>query len=1098
MPSNVIEGKHRNGNALDGYEEKMKELYIQKDYPLHRVKAMIDREARQNIPISQYRSKIRKLGWHKYGKTSETDILSIILAKRSEENKESEVFLWGELQPPDKVKERISRTRPSILMKLSTHQLPKGYHVRSPRPNLIEDHIVDMPFFAFEEALHSLSQDPKYQYVPTRPGISPQLLENQRNTLVSHAECIAGEGWNPISLSLDGTHSFGSSFFTNSPRALAALNSVLPSLGSHHHEFGSSPASYGARMANQFLRRQLLFSIANGFAGLGGFPISQPLKVLQGVSIDVIYQLLRLTQGPAARSIAQNLFKASIEDGNYTLVAAILSIEAAGIDVNKEKLFVEGYFYTPVERASMLRYYETIKVLLCHGADVDKTYSKKYSFDHLNGALNCAIRAHSYTDDRLDRETFQLLSNAAHVIHWGTTTFLIENLDEEHLLHLLKEHFRKCVWRAWDCRVYILDALSEESALDVMGALVRLDLQPGLFNQAAERGYERLFEKLRSDYDLCPDEDTLRCAITGGNVRLVQTLLSAGASDYDLCPDEDMLCCAIEGGNVRLVQMLLSARASDYWGGNAFRRTPLSVAIEGRNKELIDLMRREGAFGHLQFGNSFKFALEAAVDVGNQEILRELMLVRVDIPIDTLGLALWSASRTGNYQFAKELLDHGARSEENCLVEAIRQRNISLIELFLDSGHDSCGSNDNEENLPLALAAEWGDYKVVDRLITEGAPPSKHALYAALRRRDKKLADILLDAGADVNAKNGRDGGALWVAADMGDDDLARYVLDKGADPYDPLALEMAFRTNRTLFETILTAYKSRYNYRRKGFGSTVLKSALESRDTALIEYLLDHGADPHSFGLGVSPFGHSLAIDNSKNLAIVTQFLKAGCRPDNVVSSTSIWMEHDPRRTLCAPEDFKLPPRTTAFLAAISTENSDLVQLLFKNDERIVHAPARGSIKRTALQRAAEIGSFSMAKLIHNLGADVNEPPNRSSGATALQLAAIGGFGQIVCYLISHGAHVNAPGALVNGMTALVGAAFWGRLDIVSILLKAGAAREEDSCQFEKAIEMAEHCGHYATRDYLREQWGAQHREDSPEALDLFREFLNEDSCDD
>jgi len=171
------------------------------------------------------------------------------------------------------------------------------------------------------------------------------------------------------------------------------------------------------------------------------------------------------------------------------------------------------------------------------------------------------------------------------------------------------------------------------------------------------------------------------------------------------------------------------------------------------------------------------------------------------------------------------------------------------------------------------------------------------------------------------------------------------------------------------------------------------------------------------------------------------------------------------------------------------------MVQLLVQEGAEI-NRPALGRIRRTPLQRAAEIGSFEMVQLCHNLGADINAPPARIGGGTALQLAAIGGFNGIVCYLLSHKAEVDAPSAKLDGMTALEGAAAHGRLATVSILLQAGAGSGgKDVAQFERAIAFAKENGSYPIsrmlEAYLRSP--AQHNSlGLPDLPDDFEDLIN------
>ena len=159
---------------------------------------------------------------------------------------------------------------------------------------------------------------------------------------------------------------------------------------------------------------------------------------------------------------------------------------------------------------------------------------------------------------------------------------------------------------------------------------------------------------------------------------------------------------------------------------------------------------------------------------------------------------------------------------------------------------------------------------------------------------------------------------------------------------------------------------------------------------------------------------------------------------------------------------------RTTALLAAVGTQNSSTVELLIRHGANY-NLAAWGPVKRTPLQRAAEIGNINLVELLLNHGANVNGPAATRGGGTALQLAAIGGYIPIACMLLDRKANVDAPGSKFNGRTALEGAAEHGRLDMVQLLLNAGAGSSGSGlAQFARAKALAKDNGHDYISDLL------------------------------
>jgi ankyrin repeat protein len=92
---------------------------------------------------------------------------------------------------------------------------------------------------------------------------------------------------------------------------------------------------------------------------------------------------------------------------------------------------------------------------------------------------------------------------------------------------------------------------------------------------------------------------------------------------------------------------------------------------------------------------------------------------------------------------------------------------------------------------PLGLAAFFGHRQAAELLLARGGEvntPSRNAqgvtsLHAALSSRDPSFAIALVEAGADVNAKQASGVTPLHETAFNGDTELTQFLLDRGADP---------------------------------------------------------------------------------------------------------------------------------------------------------------------------------------------------------------------------------------------------------------------------------------------------------------------------
>jgi ankyrin repeat protein len=259
----------------------------------------------------------------------------------------------------------------------------------------------------------------------------------------------------------------------------------------------------------------------------------------------------------------------------------------------------------------------------------------------------------------------------------------------------------------------------------------------------------------------------------------------------------DMLLTAASGGLLPLVHTALAAGA-DINARGEFNNTPLILAAQN----------------------------------GHVEIVRELLARKADIGAKGYCdfTALHLAARDGRIECVNLLLDHGAASSERLIDDVLTVASMSV------AGKKAIVEMLQQARLKLVSPAEV-------------AGDANAQLIAAAEKGDRAGVEAALNAGANVNARDGRGMDALNWASLRGHAAIVKTLIQKGAPVNEPNSvgwppLGQAAGQGRLDAVRELLAGGANANIRFDS-GKTALMCAAYGGFTEIARVLLEAGADP-------------------------------------------------------------------------------------------------------------------------------------------------------------------------------------------------------------------------------------------------------------
>jgi hypothetical protein len=153
-----------------------------------------------------------------------------------------------------------------------------------------------------------------------------------------------------------------------------------------------------------------------------------------------------------------------------------------------------------------------------------------------------------------------------------------------------------------------------------------------------------------------------------------------------------------------------------------------------------------------------------------------------------------------------ELLDMGIPFNEVSFSDCVRSKKTAAVNLFLQAGF-SANMRAGIGVPLLCLAVRAGDKELVNILLKAGADVNAlsadrggSALIDCALGKHRDIAELLLKAGADVNVKSKDGQSALIISVGMSDERLVEMLLKAGADVDEPDALGASAKKYALLF----------------------------------------------------------------------------------------------------------------------------------------------------------------------------------------------------------------------------------------------------------------------------------------------------------
>lgn len=493
-------------------------------------------------------------------------------------------------------------------------------------------------------------------------------------------------------------------------------------------------------------------------------------------------------------------------------------------------------------------------------------------------------------------------------------------------------------------------------------------------------------------------------------------------------------------------------------------RTPLWLALMQRKEQLAKMFVQKGANVNAT-DNQKNTLLHRAVAAENLFAAVFLIEAGCDVtPKNTDGMApLHLAAQAGLTKIVGQMIERGAAinaqnmRQQTPLHIAIEQKHVETINRLLVEPAIDLTIRDEHEHTALGLCLAGGLYSVAPRLVERGADvearngKQQTLLHQAIMRRDAEAVRFLLDHGCTADSRTAEGDVPLKLAIDCRLPAVVEMLCRKGVDinAVDTAGnppIWNALTLKQDDIAVILVRYKCDINS-VDADGDTLLHRAIKAADEASCIFLIGNGADVNAVNRrdGNRSAIHYAALQGLNSVVKLLLQRNAIVNARDAVGDTALHLAISNRQPdvvntlLNAPgiDVFAANAKgMTPFAVALERRDAgvcyQIVQMAPRAGEQM---DQRGY---NFLHAAIDRDDKDCVEFLVNLGLNVELRTQDASNATALHLAVKRGNEAICGLLIDARADVNSIG--VNQITAQHLACAMDYPAIVRLLLQHGA----------------------------------------------------------